>query len=111
MEEKQIKEINAFKIKKLNIAVLVFSVVLTMVGLVAFNVALFSIDLGSANAIAGTYILCMLLAAPTLKGFLDKVEHPCLKKLNVVAIIMVFTAILIMVVLVSFGFAFPAWFN
>jgi len=85
---------------KLNICVLIFVGVLTFVALLTFLIALFSRSNQNAYGIASIYILCMLLAAPTLKVFLDKVESKAMKGLNIYGIISIFAAILFITVAV-----------
>ena len=110
MEEKKLAT-SPFKHKLLNVCVFIFVAVVTTVALMAFFVASFS---GAENAtsngysIASIYILCMLLAAPTLKVFLDKVESRTMKIVNVAGIIAIFAAILVMTVAICLGLAFPA---
>jgi len=95
-----------FKHKVLNVCVVAFSFVLTGVALIAFLVASFTYGNDNAYSIASIYILCMLLAAPTLKVFLDKVNCPVMKKLNIAGIISIFAAILIAAVLVCLQMGF-----
>jgi len=97
-----------FKHKLLNICVFAFVVVLNLVALFTFFVATFDATNGNAYSIASIYILCMLLAAPTLKVFLDKVTCPTMKKLNIIGIIAIFLTILIVTVMVSLTLAFPS---
>jgi len=88
------------KHKILNLCVLGFVVVLTAVALATFFIAIFTDGNTNAYSIASVYVLCMLLAAPTLKVFLDKVTSPTMKRLNLVGIISIFFAILVIVVTV-----------
>jgi len=97
----------AFKHKLLNICVFAFVVVLTLSTLITFFTATFTEGNGNAYYIASIYILCMLLAAPTLKVFLDKVHCTCMKRLNIFGIISIFATILIITVTVSVIMAFP----
>ena len=97
----------AKKQKMLHVCALVFSFILTAVAVVTFFVAFFNVSTDGAYAIASTYVLCMLLAAPTLKVFLDKCTYPKLKKANIAALIATFAAILVLVVFVCLSFAFP----
>ena len=97
-----------FKHKILNLCVLGFVAVLTVAVLVTFFAATFDEVNQSAYSIASIYILCMLLAAPTLKVFLDKVACPVMKKLNIVGIISIFATILVITVVVCITLAFPS---
>ena len=87
------------KHKLLNMCVLGFVAVITFVTFITFFVAV-----GRGNGfeyyIASIYVLCMLLAAPTLKVFLDKVTCPLMRKLNIIGIIVIFSVILLLVVTV-----------
>ena len=105
MEEKDNK--TQFKHKLLNMCVLGFVAVVTLVTLITFFAATFSDGNESAYAIASIYILCMLLAAPTLKVFLDKIDCPVMKRFNIVGIISIFATILIVTVMVCLTMAFP----
>lgn len=88
----------------LNICVFIFVVVVTISTLVTFFMAIFDSGNDSAYYIASIYILCMLLAAPTLKVFLDTAgTSAALKRLNIVGIIFIFATILIVTVAVSFS--------
>ena len=100
-------ETSIFKHKLMNICVLVFTLVLTAITLVAFFAAILSSGNDSGYAIATIYILCMLLAAPTLKGFLERIGNPFYKRLNTIAIIAVFTSILIVTLVSVMTLAFP----
>ena len=95
------------KHKLLNLCVLGFVAILTTATLVTFLAATFSTGNNNAYAIASIYILCMLLAAPTLKVFLDKVTCPRMKRLNIIGIITVFATILTITILVCITLAFP----
>jgi len=86
-----------FKHKLLNICVLVFVAVMTFIMLIAFFVLIARDRIGVAHGIVGTYVLCMLLAAPTLKVFLDKIEDRVMKRLNIVALVSIFAVILLIV--------------
>jgi len=100
------------KHRMLNVCVLVFTLVLTVIALLTYFLAIFytnSVDAG--YSIASTYILCMLLAAPTLKVFLDKCTCRLLKKFTIIALIGVFVAIGVLVVMVSLSFALPCLFG
>jgi len=99
-----------FKHMLLNICVFAFVVVLNLVALFTFIVATFDEGNESAYSIASIYILCMLLAAPTLKVFLDKVTCPIMKRLNIIGIIAIFATILIVTVIVCLTLAFPNLF-
>jgi len=105
-DENECGDSATFKHKILNICVLAFSFILTGVALTAFLVASFTAGNESAYSIASIYILCMLLAAPTLKVFLDKVNCPMMKKLNIAGIISIFAAILISAVVVCIQMGF-----
>ena len=92
----------ATKQKLFNIAVLVFTFVMTIAGVVTFFVSLTNgaISIYTSYYIASTYVLVMLLAAPTLKVFLDKCTSKTIRRLNVFTLVAVFIA-----------FAFPQLFN
>ena len=95
------KQRTAFKHRLLNMCVLVFVGVLTAAVMVTFFVALFTDGNNYAYSIASIYILCMLLAAPTLKVFLDKVD--CCKTMrffNIVGLISIFTTMMVLTVAV-----------
>ena len=94
-----ISEINAFKLKTLNIMVIIFTLILTIVSLGTFFVCVYIGKIYFAYYISGTYILCMLLAVPTLKGFLEKIESLALKKINFLTLIFVFFSILLIAVI------------
>jgi len=103
------------KHRLLNVCVLVFTFILTAIAMLTFFVAVSGVFTGTysvtnAYYIASTYVLCMLLAAPTLKVFLDKCTCIRIKRLNIAALIAVFAAILILVVVISLTFAFPQMF-
>jgi len=103
------KVINESSYRIMNVGMLTLMVVLTLVSTITFFVAAFGNGDGvGAYGIAATYVLCMLLVAPTLKVFLDKVSCPVLKKLNLVGIIIIFAAILIQVTLYFLITAWPA---
>jgi len=95
----------------LNLCVLGFVVVLTIIALISYFVATFCVDTITAYYIASIYILCMLLAAPTLKVFIDKINGPMMKKLNVIGVIFIFSAILVLAVMVCLTLAFPNMVN
>ncbi|MCL2755778.1 MAG: hypothetical protein FWE45_01870 [Firmicutes bacterium] len=101
---------SAFKHMLLNICVVGFAVVLTLAALVTFFVAIFREGTSSAYYIASIYILCMLLAAPTLKVFLDKVNCVVMRRLNIIGIISIFATILVITVTICISFAFPNLF-
>ena len=109
MEEKRCLKVAQAESKHrlLNVCVLLFVAVVTVVTLVTFFVAV--IRRGNVNgySIASIYILCMLLAAPTLKVFLDKVKCSKMKRLNIIGIIAIFMTILIITVTVCLALAFP----
>jgi hypothetical protein len=79
----------------LNWAMLVLVAVLTVVATVTFFIATFTEGNDNNYSIASMYVLVMLLGAPTLKVFLDKVKCLTLKKLNVITLAIVFGAILV----------------
>ena len=106
VDSKAIQDAIKSKSNLLNICVLGFSVILTAVALLAFFITLFRDDVGIASAITSLYVLCMLLAAPTLKVFMDKATCPNVMMLNKIGVIMIFGAILIQVVLICLAFAF-----
>lgn len=85
--------------------VIVFSIVMTIVAIVTFFVSLSNGNSEAAAGIVSTYVLCMLLAAPTIKVFLDKCTTPLLKWLNIITIILIFAAILLTVVIIFFSYA------
>ena len=95
----------ARKHKLLNLCVLAFVAIVSVIALITFLVALFKSYNPNAYHIASIYILCMLLAAPTLKVFLDKVTCPTMKRLNIIGIISIFATILTMVVAVCIELA------
>ena len=84
----------------LNLFVVAFVAIMTAVSLVTFFIAI--CDGNSASySIVSLYVLCMLLAAPTLKVFLDKTVCPRMRLINWLFIIIIFAAILTMAVAVS----------
>ena len=90
--------------KLLNFGLLALAFVLTATALVSFFIATFTPSLGAANySVASLYILVMLLVAPTLKIYLDKVSCKVFKRLNLIAILSIFTAILVMAVTTFFS--------
>ena len=97
MEKEEVKTA-AWKHRLLNSCVLAFTFILTGVALATFFIARFTEGNNNAYSIASIYVLCMLLAAPTLKVFLDKVTCPCMKRWNIAGIILIFTAIMVIVV-------------
>jgi len=73
---------------------------LTITATVTFFISIlrpYEYECGAFNSIVGHYVLVMLLGAPTLKVFLDKVKCPILKKLNVATLGIVFLTILVQV--------------
>ncbi|MCL2586649.1 MAG: hypothetical protein FWE31_00230 [Firmicutes bacterium] len=85
-----------FKQSIVNILVLIFVAVISAVAFFAFFVAVFTTANPFAYYIASLYVLCMLLAAPTLKVFMDKKETPpVVQKLNLAGIITIFSMILL----------------
>jgi hypothetical protein len=87
----------------INLCVIFFVLVMTKVALIAFFVSLSKGLSDSAYSIASTYILCMLLAAPTLKVFLDTVDSIAFKRLNVALLMLIFTVILLIAVVLFLG--------
>jgi len=85
--------------------VVAFSLIMTIVALITFFVAFSNEYFGAAAGILGSYVLSMLLAAPTIKVFLDKCTCPLLKWFNIVTIILIFVAILVPSVLSFFNMA------
>ena len=107
-DEKQKQcEVVLFKQKLMNICLLLFTFVLTVVTLVTFFVATFAYDNPNGATIASAYTLCMLLAIPTMKVAIDKLKCPVMKALNVVGIVLSFATILIITVVMSITLAFP----
>ena len=82
----------------LNLCVLGFVAVMTLIGIITFFVAIGREGNFNGSAIASLYVLCMLLAAPTLKVFMDKKCSPLLRRLNLIGIMVIFAAILLMAV-------------
>ena len=80
----------------LNYCVLGFVALMTFIGLITFLVAVGKDENNNASLIINLYVLCMLLAAPTLKVFFDKAVCPLMKRLNVIGLVTIFAAILIM---------------
>jgi len=103
---KEIKDVMSAKNNVLNSCVLGFAFIMTVVALLSFFIATFRVNGAFANGIASLYVLCMLLAAPTLKVFMDKNACPVMKKLNILMVIAIFATILIMAVIVFLSFAF-----
>ncbi|MCL2591753.1 MAG: hypothetical protein FWD82_00165 [Defluviitaleaceae bacterium] len=99
------------KHRTLNVCVLLFTAVLVIVSILTFFVALFNVNLGNAYYIASMFVLCMLLAAPTLKVFLDKCTCRNLRMFNIIALVGIFVSILVLVVVISLSYAFPCWFT
>ncbi|MCL2370728.1 MAG: hypothetical protein FWC80_05835 [Firmicutes bacterium] len=103
------KVVNETNYRIMNVGMLTLMAVLTLVSTITFFVSAFgNNDLGGVYGIAATYVLCMLLVAPTLKVFLDKVSCPVFKRLNLVGIIIIFAAILVQVTLYFLMTAWPA---
>ena len=94
----------------LNVSVLLFTAALVIVAMLTFFVALFNVSAGNAYYIASMFVLCMLLAAPTLKVFLDKCTCKNLRIFNIITLVGIFVAILALVVVISLSYAFPCWF-
>jgi hypothetical protein len=88
----------------LNIGLIGFVAVLTAVALTTFFMAVAANNTNGAYSIASIYILCMLLAAPTLKVFMDKTTCPIIKRAGVISEILIFAAILTLVVTICFMF-------
>ena len=93
------------KHRLLNLCVLGFVAVLTLTTLVTFFMATFGQSSANGYSIASIYILCMLLAAPTLKVFLDKITCPTMRRLNIVGIIAIFLTILVVTVTICIKLA------
>jgi len=88
---------------------MVFTTVLTVTGITTFFVSAFSeANSAAAYSIASIYILCMLLAVPSLKAFMDKIECPTMKRLNVLFITIAFVAIMVLMVTSALTLAFPS---
>jgi len=87
-----------FKSKVFNLAAIVFSVVLTAVAVTVYFICFAREIEGGAYTVVNLYVLCMLLAAPTVKVFLDKCTSPLVKALNITTLILIFLAILVLVV-------------
>jgi len=107
--EQAAEKSSLFKHRILNISVLLFTLALTVVSLITFFIAFArGLDIPdymeAAYAIASTYILCMLLAAPTLKVFLDKCTSAGLKKFNIITLVAIFVAIFVLAAAISIGF-------
>ena len=100
----------AQKKKILNICTLIFTIIAVVFATVMYFISAFTVDFVSAYYIAATFILAMLLAAPTLKVFLDKCTCKNLRKFNIVTLVIVFAAILVHMCMVSLSFAFPTIF-
>ena len=95
---------SVFKHKLLNICVLAFVGVMTAVLFITFFILIGRNNSESANSIAGTYVLCMLLAAPTLKAFLDRCNCPLMKRLNIIGLVTIFAVILLIVVTIFIAY-------
>ena len=90
-----------FKNNLLNFCVLAFAAIMTFFTLLSF--VILWVRGGFAPAyVLSFYVLPMLLAAPTLKVFMDKSTCPVMRKLNVGAVITIFASILFMTVCVLF---------
>ena len=89
------------KHRVINICAIAFGLGLTFFAVLAFFIS-FIVDavnggsFGGLHAIVGSYVLAMLLAAPTIKVFLDKCTCKIIKKLNIASLIAIFVAIFIM---------------
>jgi len=88
----------------LNAGMLSLMAVLTLVSTITFFA---SMRRDVHHGIVGTYVLCMLLVAPSLKVFLDKVSCPVFKKLNLIGLVIIFLAILVQVTLSFLTVAWP----
>ena len=108
MTPEQLSSVKKHRI--LNVCVLLFTAVLVLVATITFFIALFSVNTGNAYSIASMFVLCMLLAAPTLKVFLDKCTCKNLRVFNIITLVAIFVAILLLVVMFSLSYAFPYWF-
>ena len=84
----------------LNMLVIAFAGITTVVFLVTFFIAVCDRNTASYS-IVSLYVLCMLLACPTLKVFLDKVTCPRMRLINWIAISVIFLAILVMSITAS----------
>jgi|GEM_PF-1021186 len=104
----QLKKVRTHRI--INIGAVAFGLALTAVALLTFFLTMLFdliggwLEFNVAYAIVSTYVLCMLLAAPTIKVFLDKCTCNTLKRLNVVSLIVIFAAIFVMVTAIMFAF-------
>lgn len=98
--EQKIKEIKNSPIntQSLTIALLVFSFIVTVATLAAFFAATFTPGNTHAYNIASIYILFMILAVPTLTLFLDKPDCTLCKRMNKIAIMLIFATILVITV-------------
>ena len=98
--EQRIKDIKSTPVntQAVTIALLIFSLIVTVVTLAAFFAATFTPGNTSAYDIASIYILFMILAVPTLTLFLDKPDCILCKRLNKIAIILIFATILVITV-------------
>jgi len=95
----------ALKQQVFNWFVIIFSVIMTAVAIITFFITLSNGYTDTAAGIVSTYVLCMLLAAPTIKVFLDKCTGVLLIWFNIVTIILIFAAILVTVIVIFFNFA------
>jgi len=97
--------------KLLSICLLALAFTLTLTALISFFVALFNEEAeGNSYAIASTYVLVMLLVAPTLKVFLDKLKSENLKRLSLIAIVLIYLSILVIAVITFLSLGFPNLF-
>ena len=76
---------------------LAFVGILTVVSAAMFFIAIVNENYGGGYSIASIYVLCMLLAAPSLKVFLDKICCTRLKKCNVIGLVVIFLTIITLV--------------
>ena len=98
--EQKIKQIKNSQVntQSLTVALLIFSLIVTVATLAAFFAATFTPGNTSAYDIASIYILFMILAVPTLTLFLDKPDCILCKRLNKMAIALIFATILVITV-------------
>ncbi|MCL2521385.1 MAG: hypothetical protein FWE36_00830 [Erysipelotrichales bacterium] len=97
--------------KLLSICLLALAFTLTITALVSYFVALFGEETnGNSYTIASTYVLVMLLVAPTLKVFLDKLKSETLKRLSLIAIVLIYISILVIAVFTFLSLGFPNLF-
>ena len=95
---KDIKKDNTVNTQALTVALLVFSLIVTVATLAAFFNATFTPGNTHAYNIASIYILFMILAVPTLTLFLDKPDCLFCKRLNKISIILIFATIVLITV-------------